>query len=204
MQIIDTNVLIPQIIDKIMGFLTHDAGLSQDFLDFTQFNVKSLSQDEKRARTLTYLYSRRVSGKSVFDYYLSKNDIIKLGRVKYILNEVNFISGEQKENLIIPSNKNYINEINSKVGSPFDFVYEVKCLGDEIKPEKDNEEKQLCKICYSDETDDNNPMVHLCNCKGGLNYAHFDCIKQWMKTKLIIFQKKYIKILISRLILMER
>lgn len=73
MQIIDTNVLIPQIIDKIMGFLTHDAGLSKDFLDFTQFNVKSLSQDEKRARTLTYLYSRRVSGKSVFDYYLSKN-----------------------------------------------------------------------------------------------------------------------------------
>lgn len=131
------------------------------------------------------------------DYYLSKNDIIKLGRVKYILNEVNFISGEQKENLIIPSNKNYINEINSKVGSPFDFVYEVKCLGDEIKPEKDNEEKQLCKICYSDETDDNNPMVHLCNCKGGLNYAHFDCIKQWMKTKInyISKSKKHSQIL---------
>jgi len=122
------------------------------------------------------------------DYYLSKNDIIKLGRVKYILNEVNFISGEQKENLIIPSNKNYINEINSKVGSPFDFVYEAKCLGDEMKPEKDNEEKQLCKICYTDENDDNNPMVHLCNCKGTLNYSHFGCIKQWMKTKLIIFQ----------------
>ena len=124
------------------------------------------------------------------DYYLSKNDIIKLGRVKYILNEVNFISGEQKENLIIPSNKNYINEINSKVGSPFDFIYEAKYLGDEIKPEKDNEEKQLCKICYADETDDNNPMVHLCNCKGGLNYAHLDCIKHWMKTKLIIFQNQ--------------
>ena len=28
-------------------------------------------------------------------------------------------------------------------------------------------------------------MVHLCNCKGGLNYAHFECIKHWMKTKLI-------------------
>ena len=129
------------------------------------------------------------------DYYLSKNDIIKLGRVKYILNEVNFIYGEQKENLIIPSNKNYINEINSKVGSPFDFIFEAKSLEDEIKPEKNNEEKQLCKICYSDETDDNNPMVHLCNCKGGLNYAHFNCIKQWMKTKLIIFenQKKTVK-----------
>mgnify|MGYP002624905667 CR=1 FL=1 len=129
------------------------------------------------------------------DYYLSKNDIIKLGRVKYILNEVNFISGENKDNLIIPSEKNYINEVNSKAGAPFDLIYEAKCLEDEIKPEKDNEEKQLCKICYTDETDNDNPMVHLCNCKGGLNYAHFNCIKQWMKTKLIVFenQKKTVK-----------
>lgn len=73
MQIIDTNILIPQIIDKIMDFLIKDVGISKDFLDFSQFNLKNLSQDEKRARTLTYLYSRRISGKSVFDYYLSKN-----------------------------------------------------------------------------------------------------------------------------------
>ena len=63
MQIIDTNVLIPQIIDKIMDFLCHDVGLRKDFLDFTQFEAKKLSQDEKRARTLMYLSSRRVSGK---------------------------------------------------------------------------------------------------------------------------------------------
>lgn len=73
MQIIDTNVLIPQIIDKIMDFLSHDVGLRKDFFDFTQFEAKKLSQDEKRARTLMYLSSRRVSGKSIYDYYLSKN-----------------------------------------------------------------------------------------------------------------------------------
>ena len=31
-------------------------------------------------------------------------------------------------------------------------------------------------------------MVHLCNCKGAINYAHFNCIKHWMKTKLIVLQ----------------
>jgi hypothetical protein len=38
-------------------------------------------------------------------------------------------------------------------------------------------------------------MVHLCNCKGYLNYAHFDCIKQWIKTKIIIKEnyKKTVK-----------
>lgn len=73
MQIMDTNVLITAIIDKMTDFLIQDAGLSKDFLDFSQFNIKKLSQDEKRVRTLMYLSSRRVSGKSVYDYYLSKN-----------------------------------------------------------------------------------------------------------------------------------
>ena len=38
-------------------------------------------------------------------------------------------------------------------------------------------------------------MVHLCKCKGGLNYAHFECIKRWMKTKLITLEntKKTVK-----------
>ena len=79
---------------------------------------------------------------------------------------------------------NFINELNSKIDSPFEMIYKAKCLNDES--EINNEEKQLCKICYSEEIDTiNNPMVHLCNCKGGLNYAHFECVKQWMKTKLI-------------------
>ena len=38
-------------------------------------------------------------------------------------------------------------------------------------------------------------MVHLCNCKGYLNYAHFDCIKRWIKTKIILKEnyKKTVK-----------
>ena len=38
-------------------------------------------------------------------------------------------------------------------------------------------------------------MVHLCNCKGHLNYAHFDCIKHWIKTKIILNEnyKKTVK-----------
>ena len=138
------------------------------------------------------------------DYYITKNDIIKLGRVKYIVSEINIINGEEKkEDLNLPekneSNKgNYINEINSKIDSPFDLIYKAKSLYDENENvlETNNDEKQLCKICYSEDNDKiNNPMVHLCNCKGGLNYAHFECIKQWMKTKLIEIEnaKKTVK-----------
>ena len=140
------------------------------------------------------------------DYYISKNDIIKLGRVKYIISEVNILDeqGENnKNNLNIPSiSHNYINEINAKSDSSFELIYKAKCLNEEcnmnIENNNNNEEKekQLCKICYSEETDNiDNPMVHLCKCKGGLNYAHFECIKKWMKTKLMIVEntKKTVK-----------
>ena len=37
------------------------------------------------------------------DYYITKNDIIKLGRVKYIVSEINIINGEEKsEDLNLP------------------------------------------------------------------------------------------------------
>ena len=121
------------------------------------------------------------------NYYISKNDIIKLGRVKYIINEVNITATQKKrDNLNLPNSSTYINELNAKTDSPFELIYKAKCLSDECNIEKNSEEKQLCKICYSEEIDNiNNPMVHLCNCKGGLNYAHYECIKHWMKTKLI-------------------
>ena len=44
----------------------------------------------------------------------------------------------------------------------------------------------MCKICYSDENDKDNPLVHLCNCNGGLRFSHYLCIKKWMETKLSI------------------
>ena len=120
------------------------------------------------------------------DYYITKNDIIKLGRVKYIINDVNiYNNGKISENLNLNEDgNNFINEINSKIDSPLEIIYKAKCLDDES--EINNEGKQLCKICYSEEIDNkNNPMINLCKCKGGLTYAHFKCIKQWMKTKLI-------------------
>ena len=113
------------------------------------------------------------------NYYLVKNDIIKLGRLKFVLTEDSFSSGDTKFELSVPNKDSTININNSKTESVFNLVREVQCLD-----ENNQEEKILCRICYLDEVDkENDPMVHLCNCKGGINYAHFNCIKHWMKTK---------------------
>ena len=120
------------------------------------------------------------------DYYLVKNDIIKMGRLKFCLIEESLYSGDKKYELNIPYNASEINKINSKQETIFNLIKEVQCLKNE-----NPEEKVTCRICMSEEEDkENNPMVHLCNCKGDINYAHYICIKHWMKTKLITIENK--------------
>ena len=120
------------------------------------------------------------------DYYLCKNDVIKLGRVKYSLNEINIPSKHNNIDVAVPSNdpsKYDIDELNMNTEPVFDFIFQAK-ESSEYTDIPDDE--RLCKICYSDENDkENNPLVHLCNCNGGLRFSHFECIKKWMETKLI-------------------
>ena len=120
------------------------------------------------------------------DYYLCKNDVIKLGRVKYSLNEINIPSKHNNIDVAIPSNdpsKYDIDELNMNTEPVFDFIFQAKESGEYTDIPDD---ERLCKICYSDENDkENNPLVHLCNCNGGLRFSHFECIKKWMETKLI-------------------
>ena len=124
------------------------------------------------------------------------NKKLKLGRIKFLIEEVSIYSGDTQYELSIPniSKISKINKQNSILGNPFNLIKDVNSFIDIVN--NNSEEKTLCKICYTEEIDkENNPMVHLCKCKGGLNYAHFDCIKQWMKTKLQIKEneKKTVK-----------
>jgi len=116
------------------------------------------------------------------NYYLTKKDIIKLGRLKFNIIEDSLYSGDKKFELCIPNDASFINKQDIKKEMVFNLVKSVQRF---IK--ENTEEKVLCRICYSEEDDRiNNPMVHLCKCKGGINYAHFNCIKHWMNTKLKI------------------
>ena len=122
------------------------------------------------------------------DYYLCKNDVIKLGRVKYSLNEINIPSRQNNIDIALPSHdpsKYDIDSLNINTEPVFDFIFQAK---DSSEYNNLPEDEKICKICYSEENEkDKNPLVHLCNCSGGLRFSHFECIKKWMETKL---QKK--------------
>ena len=130
------------------------------------------------------------------DYYLCKNDVIKLGRVKYSLNEINIPSRQNNIDTATPitdSTKYDIDDLNKNTEPVFDFIFQAK---DSSEYTDIPDDERLCKICYSEENDrENNPLVHLCNCNGGLRFSHYMCIKRWMETKLQIKEneKKTVK-----------
>ena len=130
------------------------------------------------------------------DYFLCKNDVIKLGRVKYTLNEINLPSQQNNIDRAAPTtdpHKYDIDGLNKNTEPVFEFIFEAKDSSDYTDIPDD---ERLCKICYNEDNDkERNPLVHLCNCNGGLRFSHFECIKRWMETKLIIKEneKKTVK-----------
>jgi len=126
------------------------------------------------------------------DYYINKDDIIKLGRVKYATNEIHFIEGvnEGEPMQIDQDTPQYdISELNKNTPPVFNFIYNAQLA-------TETSEDKICKICYHDSNDETNPLVNICEiCTGGIKFAHYECLKRWMKTKLNIKEneKKTVK-----------
>ena len=113
------------------------------------------------------------------DYFLNKNDIIKIGKIKFSFNEFN-IDGIDKIKYENKENSYNLSLLNSKTEPLFNMIYDAE------RVDLNNNEKIICNICYSDENTEENPLINLCHCNGGMKFSHFNCIKLWMKTKLII------------------
>ena len=57
------------------------------------------------------------------------------------------------------------------------------------KNEKDennqkNKSNRICRICYGDETTTENPLICPCICKGSMKYIHYECLKNWLNSKI--------------------
>jgi hypothetical protein len=126
------------------------------------------------------------------DYFINRDDIIKLGRVKYATNEIFFLDGVNKgEPMQIDeeTQKYDISLLNKNTPPVFNFIY-IAELATETSEDK------ICKICYHDSNDEDNPLVNICEkCTGGIKFGHYECLKRWMKTKLNIKEneKKTVK-----------
>jgi len=98
---------------------------------------------------------------SNFQYVLKKNDIIKLGRIKFVIRDLNIIDKTVENTTEIF--KNYIESQHVE-----------------------NTEANICRICLQSPAEENNPMISICKCKGSMNLIHLKCLKSWIGHKLTV------------------
>jgi E3 ubiquitin-protein ligase DOA10 len=46
-----------------------------------------------------------------------------------------------------------------------------------------NKELPFCRFCWVNDTSEENPLLSTCKCRGGVQYVHYQCLKEWVKTK---------------------
>ena len=44
-------------------------------------------------------------------------------------------------------------------------------------------EQASCRFCWDSETSEINPLLSSCKCRGGVQFIHYFCLKEWLKTK---------------------
>ena len=114
------------------------------------------------------------------DYYLTENDIIKLGNIKLIVKEIHIENNEPQNNKNTEANNENIS-IKKNEGTIFNMIPQPKKYF--ISENNAKEVNIKCSICYKYECDIKNPILSFCECNCNMN--HFKCLKNKIYKRLI-------------------
>ena len=144
------------------------------------------------------------------DYYLNVNDMIKIGKVQYVVKEIHLMKGNidpDNLNCAAPISDYNISDINKDKGPVFDFVYKIKKDSYIIVNQKtlshsnktpagsdDNQKGDISQNNSNNEKDEKKPkcifcqsekdednLISLCKCK---KYMHYKCAKAYIKNSI--------------------
>ena len=99
-------------------------------------------------------------------YRLAEGDVIKVGRVKFRVKELNSYT---EQNLAHFSMDEMIHEESS-----------------ESEDEQAEAQFELpCRVCLREDFEETNPLISPCNCGGTMKYIHLRCLQRCLKSKLV-------------------
>lgn len=116
---------------------------------------------------------------------LKEGDVLKFGKVSLICKEINLISNEQ-------SNLNKMKEKTIGDNFPENHEHELHVFGsiNKLVLSQNKQPKvsksSLCRFCLCEDNEDDNPLIAPCHCAGTMKYIHFDCLKNWLKSKITV------------------
>ena len=53
-----------------------------------------------------------------------------------------------------------------------------------FNPNQNIKATKQCRICYGDDSTEDNPLIYPCICKNTTKYIHYECLKKWLKSKI--------------------
>lgn len=91
-------------------------------------------------------------------YKLSKGDIIKIGKIKFLVKDISDISNQKPKC-----------QIDNRVS---------------MVVSKNIEGIPTCRICLGEQVNDNDPLICPCKCSGTTKFIHLLCLRKWMKSQI--------------------
>ena len=148
-----------------------------------------------------YSPSNKIKNNKIRLFYdLNKNDDINIFAKKHT---INFIGKREKtnpqeapikrsnsatEDFVFLNNKKVK---KYKIKKNNDLLHNIKDFNnmhDKSNINKKNKNKKIkaCRVCYGTEFSIENPLISPCICKGSMKYIHYQCLKNWLKSKIEI------------------
>ena len=116
-------------------------------------------------------------------YKINQGDIIRVGRITARIKNIYF-NGSSNNNKKIENEKNLVevqeHPIKSNSSSVTESTNSKKSLKKTTNKTKQN---KICRICYMEEDDEENPLVQPCICSGSMKYIHLKCLRHWINTR---------------------
>ena len=169
------------------------------------YEKKDLNLKERKRRNDIFKHNKNY-------YELNVGDVIKLGRVSLILTKIHFEQNNNLEhcdtffenNLNKKENKDVkYNKIEKDIykdyhlgKSKFKFknnyenlIMNTKGEIEESKEENNSnsEKRDICRICFTSESESDSPLLTLCKCSGDSKFVHLNCLSHWFKIKSDVF-----------------
>lgn len=91
---------------------------------------------------------------------LKEGDIIKLGRVSF---KITSLQAQDDRNLS-------------------DNTQDSEDIDCDVPNEREN---GVCKVCFFEDSDPENPLISPCNCSGTMKYIHLSCLQQWLALRMV-------------------
>ena len=180
------------------------------------FEIENNLKDRYYIKTKEYNFDNKIGWIVLRNYFdnkakgvkLKEGDIIKLGRIVFIIKETKYKSNKKHiADLFDKETKEYnakkqSNLLNSNLNLVSNFVSTNLIQATSIIDKENlyesnqnimvnyqgikltNNSKKQCRICLRSNNTQSNPILNLCKCQGTMGDLHLECLKHWFKNKL--------------------